>query len=95
MALLATKTHTVGNRARWTVDYSDWLQDGAVLFTAAIVSSSITATVDTTSFNPTKTEVMFFVNGGLLNEVFTVTLTVSDTLSQIRVDTVTFTVVAP
>jgi hypothetical protein len=94
MALLATKTHTVGNRTRWIVDYSDWLCS-EVLATWAVVSSSSTASVDTESFNPGQTQVIFFLNGGLLNETFTVTLTVSDALSQIRIDTIDFTVVAP
>lgn len=94
MALLASRNITVGAYTRWVVDYSDWLQCGATLGVVAAVSSS-TATVDTVSKNPENTQVIFYVSSATLNEVFTVTLTVSDTLSQVKIDTVEFTVVAP
>jgi hypothetical protein len=94
MALLASRNQTVSARTRWVVDYSDWLCN-TTLATWALVSSSTTAAVDAGAFNPEQTQVIFFVIGGVLNETFTVTLTVSDSLGQIRIDTINFTVVAP
>lgn len=95
MSAIAQKQHTVGNRQRWELDYSDWLDTGTQLVSAAIVSSSVTAGVDTITLNDAKTRVIFFTNGGLLNEQFTVTVTATDTRTRIKIDTIDFTVVAP
>lgn len=94
MAKLASKFHTVGNRRRFTVDYSNWLSDGVTITTVTATSSSTTGTVDTISHLPGNC-IQFFVNGGLLNEVFTISIQVTNTKTEVRNDTVVFTVVAP
>lgn len=94
MGLLASKKHTAGNRRRFVVDYRDWLCDGVWIVTATVTSSSLTATIDTVSVVEGK-QIVFFVNGGVLNESFTVTLVATDSKTEVKNDTITFTVVAP
>ncbi len=89
------RKHTVGDRRRWVVDYTDWLVQGDILATATVVSSSSTATVDTVSVDPDARRVIFFLNGGVLNEAFTVTVTITDTLSQVKENIFDFIVIAP
>ncbi len=89
------RKHTVGDRRRWVVDYTDWLVQGDYLATAGVVSSSGTATVDTVSVDPDARHVIFFLNGGVLNEAFTVTVTITDTLSQVKENIFDFIVIAP
>jgi hypothetical protein len=91
--LLGRKKHVSGARTRYTVDYSDWLETGARITTAAVSSSSATALVDTVSNQPT--QVYFFLNGGVVGEEPTVSFTVSDSLGQIKLDTAEFLVIAP
>ena len=95
MGLLAKKNHTVGNRTRWIVDYTEWLKSGIYLLTVTVTSDSATATVDGVAMFDDKKHVVFFTNGGVLDEVFTVSLSVTDTLTEIKNDTIEFTVVAP
>ncbi len=92
------RKHTVGDRRRWVVDYTDWLVQGDFLSTATAVSNSTSvtpATVDTVSVDPDARHVIFFLNGGALNEAFTVTVTITDTLSQVKENIFDFIVVAP
>jgi len=91
--LLASHTHTVGDRKRWRVEYRKWLANSATLVSAVVTSSSITCTVSDKSI--LGTEVVFFLNGGVLNEVLTVSVQVTDSLGMVKNDTISFTVVAP
>lgn len=95
MAVLGKAEHTVNNRTRWIIDYSDWLDRGQHIVTAPVTSSSTTATVDGVALLDDKRHVVFFTNGGVLNETFTVTVVMTDTLTQIKKDTIDFVVVAP
>lgn len=90
---LARKAHTVGDRRRYIVDYSEWLSSGVTVLSAVVTSSSATATVDTES--ATADKVIFFVSGGVLNETFTVSVAMTNTKAEVKHDTVDFFVVAP
>ena len=91
--LLATRVHTVGNRRRYIIDYSQWLDEGLSVSGFTAVSTSSDAPVDTVSVAGNKG--IFFLNGGVLNETFTVNVQMIDSKSEIKNDTLTFNVVAP
>jgi hypothetical protein len=91
--LLSSKSHTVGDTTRWVVDYTRALENTAAINSATVTSSSTTCTT-----NNEKTqgkEVEFFLTGGALGEALTVSVQVTDSIGNIRNDTIAFTVVAP
>lgn len=92
--LLGSKNHTVGDTKRWTINYGRWLDNTATIASAVVTSSSTTCTVQGT---PTilGPSVIFFLTGGVLNETLTVTVVITDSLGNIKHDTVMFTVLAP
>lgn len=90
---LAKRSHTEGDRRRFVIDYSEWLDRGNTVESAVVTSDSTTATVD--DVTTTADKVIFFVNGGSLNETFTVSVAMTDTRTEIKNDTIDFTVVAP
>jgi hypothetical protein len=95
--LLASKTHTVGNDSRWYINYRPFLGPGRKLLTVALSVASDTtpaATADTATILEGE-RVSFYTHDGTLNEVFTVTVTVTTDDTQTVIDTVKFTVVAP
>lgn len=95
--LLKNIFHTAGNSTRYTIDYCEWLEPGTTIiaFTAVLASGSVTtATITGALVNPSG-EGVFFVNGGAINENFTVALQGTDSRGEIVKDTLTFTVVAP
>jgi hypothetical protein len=91
--VLGSRTHTAGDVRRWTIDYDAWLDNTATIeqFTAA--SSSATCTIGQTSI--LGHQAIFFLSGGIVNEQLTVTLVMTDSLGNIKNDTINFTVVAP
>lgn len=91
--LLAHKPHTVGDRRRYIVDYSQWLDTGVTAASATASTASTTASVDTVS-NDTTT-VTFFINGGILNEIFTVAVQMTDSLGEVKNDSIEYFVQAP
>lgn len=93
MAQIANNPHTVGNRIRYSLDYSIWLPDGVSVTSATVVSSSTTCTVDTITFPDNK--VFFFLNGGKLAEVLIVTVSMTDSKGEIKLDTMRFFCVNP
>lgn len=111
MGLLAQKTHTAGNRKRWRISYGGFaagddmivtapLDDGVTVTSVVVALADVTiapltgATVDTTSVDP-EGHVIFWTNGGVVNEVFTINVSMTDSIGGVRKDTVGFTVVAP
>ena len=89
--LLGSKKHTAGGRTRYAVDYADWLETGARLTGVAVVSSSATAAVDGVSNQPT--QVWFYLDGGLVGEEMLVSLAMTDSLGQFKLDAAQFLVV--
>jgi hypothetical protein len=91
---LGRKNHVAGaSRARYMVDYSEWLPDGARIIDAMVSSSSPTAIVDTVTWQPDR--VYFFLNGGLAGEELIVSIRIADSIGQIKPDGMQFLVVAP
>ncbi len=91
--ILARKPHTVGDRRRYIVDYSQWLSEGSTISAAAASTTSLTASVDGVTHDGTT--MTFFVNGGELNGVFVVNLQMTDSLSEVKLDTIEFFCIAP
>lgn len=85
---------TEGNRRRYIVDYSQYLRQGATVSSFAAVSSSDTATIDDVSVNGDGQGV-FFIEGGELDEEFTVTITMVSSYTEIKIDDLPFVVIAP
>lgn len=97
--LIGQKFHTAGAVRRFEVDYDEWLDDGRTLnqvsgFSATLVAPA-PADVTINQVSVTTHKLYFFVTGGAVNEAFTVQVQVTDTLGEIVIDTVGFTVIAP
>jgi hypothetical protein len=90
---LASKRHTVGDIRKWTVDYERWLDNTVDIETIQVQSSSSSCTIDTS--NILGDTVVFFLAGGTLGEVVTVSLQMIDTAGNKKNDTIMFTVVSP
>jgi hypothetical protein len=90
--LLGSNRHTVGDTRRWRLDYSRWLDNAVAIVDAEVTSSSPTCTVDTSSISGN--EIVFFLSGGALGETLTVTVVMTDSVNNVKHDTIAFTVVA-
>lgn len=85
--------HTVGDRKRYTVTYDQWLDDGVTVEEGTVTSDSATATIDGVLVVDNK--IVFFVNGGELNETFTASVQMVDSKGGIKNDTIDYYVIAP
>lgn len=97
---LGTKQHTTGNKIRYFVDYSNWLETGETLSPAGntVTMDPLTATVTDITISGlqvTPTELIFFVAGGTLNEEFTLDVHAETSRGEKKNDTLAFTVTAP
>lgn len=101
MSAMARVPHTAGNKTRYQVDYSNWLDEGATLSTAvnacsvALDASTPVTDVTLSGLQVTSTHLYFFVQGGSVSEVFTVDVMITDSRGEIANDTVDFFVIAP
>lgn len=92
--MLGPRNHTAGNATRYRLDYSQWLEDGSTLTTAAVTTVATDVTISLVTVNPDGS-VTFLMAGGVLNEVFTLNIQVRDSRTEIANDTIVFTVIAP
>lgn len=95
MTLLASKQHTVGDTRRWTVRYKRWLDNTVNIQSINVTSSSPTCTIGASAPVIVGSDVQFYLTGGALNETLTVSLAMTDSIGNVKNDTVAFTVVAP
>ena len=91
--ILDSRTHTAGDVIRWRVDYDDWLDNAATIEQIDVESNSATCTVGNISI--LGREIVFFLSGGVVNEQVTLSLTMTDSLENVKNDSVSFVVVAP
>jgi hypothetical protein len=75
------------------VDYDDWLDNAATIEQIDVESNSATCTVGNISI--LGREIVFFLSGGVVNEQVTLSLTMTDSLENVKNDTVSFVIVAP
>lgn len=98
--LLGTKPHTAGNRRAYAVDYSDWLEEGMSLASGTVVlSAAFTATVTDVVISAVaatpSNHLVFTMQGGSINEAFTLDVQGIDSRGEIKNDTVGFVVIKP
>lgn len=97
---IARRPHTAGNKIRYTVDYSNWLESGATLSTvtnACQVSLVAGAPADImlSGLQVNSDHLHFFVAGGTVSEVFTVQVSITDSRGEIDISDVDYFVIAP
>lgn len=96
---IGSKQHSAGDTIRYEVDYSYWLDEGRTLkntgYSATITTSPAPADVTLSAVSVTADKLFFKIAGGSVNETFTVQVQVTDTLDEIVVDTIGFTIIAP
>jgi hypothetical protein len=89
--LVASKQHTEGDSRRWTVQYDRWLDNTAQIETIDIQSNSLTLTVAPGEI--LGTDVTFVVSGGVVGEVATIALVMTDDRGNVKHDTIRFVVI--
>ena len=97
---IGKKFHTAGDTTRYWVDYFNWLEDGRTInpetgFSAVLQAGSTVTDVTINQVTVTADKLYFFVEGGSVNETFTVQVQVTDTLGEVVIDTINFTVTPP
>lgn len=98
--LLGRKTHTAGNSILYSVDYSNWLQEGESLSSGAVaMSADFTATVTDIVISEVRVtpsgDLIFRMAGGSADETFTLDVSIVNSRGEDKNDTVGFDVVDP
>lgn len=91
--LLGQKYHTAGNVIRYEIDYSNWLEDGVSLLTAAVTGGPTDITITGVGLL-TPHKVVFTLHGGSVNESFTLAVSITDSRGETKNDTVGFVIQA-
>lgn len=97
---LGKRTFTAGNRIRFTVDYDNWLEPGesltggTVALAAEFTATVTDITIEVPAINASR-ELVFYMEGGSVEEVFTLEVQVTTNRDETKVDTIDFVVVAP
>lgn len=82
-------------RKRYVVDYTDWLDTGETLTLASLAVSPATTpplVVDASAIGTDNKTVVYFVNGGLDGRTYTITLTATTSVGQVKEDEITFSI---
>lgn len=95
--LLGRKTHTAGNSILYSVDYSNWLQEGESLVSGTVaLTAGVTATVTISEVRVTPSnDLVFRMAGGSADETFTLDVSIVNSRGEDKNDTVGFDVVDP
>lgn len=105
--LLSWEKFTLGDKVQYTIDYRERpssrpytisaavpIRDGDSITSATVISTSSDITISTPTIYQGH-KVVFFVSGGVVNEIFTITITINTDNTEIFVDTIIFNVVSP
>ncbi len=87
-ASLGSIVQTVGSVLTYVIDYREFLSVGETLSSVTFAISGGPATVSNVALSLDKLQVMFTLNGGGLNDTFTVTVTAKTSTNETRVDTI-------
>lgn len=98
---LGRRSFTAGNRTRYTIEYGNWLLDGETInpggtvtlnaeFTATVTDITIEVPVVNSADN-----LVFFLEGGSVDETFTLDVQIETSMGETKNDTIEFFVVAP
>lgn len=94
MTALAKRSHTEGDHRQYFVDYSNVMRNGDWISGASVSVNKVSVTVTTPVIHD-PSHISFFANGGVVNEDFTVTVTVTLNDTEVFHDTIDFHVVDP
>jgi hypothetical protein len=97
---LGRRAHSAGDKTRYVVEYENWLLPGESLVSGTVeLNAAFTATVTDIVISDVATnssnELVFFLAGGSVDEVFTLDVQILDSRGEIKNDTVEFFVLAP
>lgn len=92
--ILQQRNWTAGDKRKFTVDYSGWLDEGVTVSGFTVTSNTTDVVISGVVKNPTGT-CSFFVSGGTVGETATVSLQMTDTRTEVKNDTLVLTIVAP
>lgn len=96
MSNLGRKSFTVGNTTRYSVDYSQWLDEGVTLVSGTAVVSPAVADIMISAVSVAPSGRLYFtLHGGSLNETFTIAVSITDSRGEVKNDTCNFNCVAP
>lgn len=88
-----------GERKRYSIDYSEWLDTGETLVDVAfsVLNNSVSSplVVDDVAIEPDDTGVQYYVSGGVDNTQYEVRATATTSGVQIKIDDLLFTVREP
>lgn len=98
--MLGRRAFTAGNKTRYVIEYENWLLPGESLTVGTVeLSAEFTATVTDITISGVATnsanELVFFLEGGSVDEVFTLDVQITNSRGEIKNDLVEFFVVAP
>jgi hypothetical protein len=91
-------TKVPADNKRYTIDYNEWLDTGETLSTVTFGVTPVTAsplTAGNLSLIDANKGAQFYVAAGLDGENYTVTVTITTSVSQTKQDTILFVVRAP
>lgn len=88
---IAKRPLTVGNNKRYTINYGRWLPEGVTIVNKTVTASSANATISNITIKEIRLN--FFVSASVVNETFTVSVQITDSVGQVKNDTIEFTVV--
>ena len=88
-----------GSRKRYTISYSDWLDEDELVqsgsFDIVNQTSEDLLVVDTITVLPSGTGLQFYVSGGLLDVLYEVVVTMETTQTQIAEDSIIYSIKEP
>lgn len=88
-----------GERKRYSIDYSEWLDTGELLsnvvFTVPVNNPTTPLVVDDVAISPDGLYVQYYVSGGADGEQYEVVATATTSGAQVKVDDLLFTVREP
>lgn len=95
---LARFTKAPGERKRYTIDYSDWLDTSETISTVTFLPSPIQTgglEVDAYTIATPATSVVFFANLGIDGTTYTLNVTITTSGGQTKEDQILFSVREP
>lgn len=101
MSNLGRRSFTAGNKTRYVIEYADWLLDGESLASGTVVldpdfTATVTdVTISAVAVNNSADALIFFLEGGSVEEIFTLDVQVTNSRGEIKNDTIEFFVVDP
>lgn len=91
--LLGSKQHTAGDTRLWKISYDRWLDNTATIQEIELTPDADDCTIDDIVI--LGREVNFILAGGTINTTCVVAVKMTDSLKNVKTDSLMFTFVAP